>query len=176
MASERVAVRQGDDGDRRNDCWLELEGKYLLGGLRRESHAQKLAATLNAAFDKVEEGVRANERQKLLDEKKCCAVHRATELISGLGCGRCYDTFHCPVCCMEAVLEEACEAEEARADERTRCITTLETRRDARALRIGPGLEYAIVVLGGTMDRELAGLKPAVPDSNTGASDEQDAG
>lgn len=112
MASERVTVH------RERELWLDDLRLYVT---ETYEAAVFMADRLNAAFDEVEKKARADERQKLLDEKKCCAVHRATELISGLGCGRCHDTFHCPVCCMEAVLEEACEAEEARADERVIC-------------------------------------------------------
>lgn len=73
MASERVTVHKGDDGDHRDVCWLKLDGVHLLGGLRRESHAQKLAERLNTAIAGAEKRIRADEREQ-------CAV-----LVEGLG-------------------------------------------------------------------------------------------
>jgi hypothetical protein len=58
MATERITVHRGGDGEVRDACWLELDNKYLQGGLRPESHAQKIAARLNAAFDKTEAGAK----------------------------------------------------------------------------------------------------------------------
>ncbi len=62
MASKRVTVGQSEDCGRPGECWLLLDGKHLWGGLPRRSHAEKIADRLNAAFDKVEEGARWDER------------------------------------------------------------------------------------------------------------------
>lgn len=95
----------------------------LWGGFKKKWAADCIAEILNTTFDEVE----ADVRQKLLDEKKCCAIHCDTELISGLGCSRCGDTVHCPVCCMEATREEACNVED---DERRKVLEENKEQRE----------------------------------------------
>lgn len=63
MATERVTVGRRCEGDRVVECWLELDGKCLWGGFRRESLAQEIADRLNTAFDATK-----------ADERKRCAL------------------------------------------------------------------------------------------------------
>lgn len=58
MASERVTVDKDERGHR-----VLLDGALLVAGFNAKFSVDLVAATLNAAFDKVEEGARAEAVQ-----------------------------------------------------------------------------------------------------------------